>query len=83
MMALPTPDPSSALCVTMFLPFSPKMSTRASCNRLAKLGYFCCQRGYKGMLASSQPTSFCRYKPDTKLTLYSEPSAPTAHPSSR
>jgi hypothetical protein len=56
--------------VTMFLPFSPKMSTKASCTRLAKLGYFCGQT--RRQQIAIRP-----------LTLYSEPSAPTAHPSSR
>jgi hypothetical protein len=40
MMADPTPDPSSAWWVTMFLPFSPKISTRAVCTRSGNLGYF-------------------------------------------
>lgn len=57
MMALPTPDPSSAWCVTIFLPFSPKMSTRAVCTRFAKLGYFCegwCQHPFScGALRSN------------------------------
>ena len=60
MMALPTPEPSSAWCVMMFLPFSPKMSTSASCTRLAKLGYFYRQLRSKRNRASAragQPTS--------------------------